>query len=222
MSQRKLTPELLDHLPPDDPGAVGSRRDLARINWIMRSHAIMARALSAYPPPTILADLGGGDGLFLLGVARRMANRWPYVRAVIADRQDIVPDETRAAFPALGWTCETLKGDIFDTLPQLKPDILIANLFLHHFEDDALARLFAAIAPQAKAFIACEPRRNSFALAASRLVGVIGCNAVSRHDAVVSVEAGFKGRDLSALWPEGWKTREQIALPFTHLFAAHV
>lgn len=34
-TMRKLTPELLDHLPHDDPSALRSRRDLLRINLFM-------------------------------------------------------------------------------------------------------------------------------------------------------------------------------------------
>lgn len=216
--QRIVTPELLDHLPPDDPSAIASRRDLARINGLMRQQAIMVRALKAFPAPALLVDLGGGDGRFLLGVARRL--HWPNIRAAIADRQAIVTDQTRADFARLGWDCQSVTGDIFDTLPQLKPGIVIANLFLHHFADAELARLLALVAAQAKGFVACEPRRNRIALAASRLVGAIGANSVTRHDAVASVKAGFNDRELSALWP-GWKTAEHFAWPFTHLFAAH-
>ena len=39
---RIVQPELLDELPPDDPRAMRSRRDLRRINAWMRNHAIMA------------------------------------------------------------------------------------------------------------------------------------------------------------------------------------
>ncbi|HEY0266204.1 MAG TPA: hypothetical protein VGC16_05585, partial [Rhizomicrobium sp.] len=95
---RILVPELLDQLPPDDPRAIVSRRDLARINRAMRQPAIMAQALGQFPAPAILADLGGGDGTFLLHVARRLAKRWPGVRAVILYRQDIVGAQTRAGF----------------------------------------------------------------------------------------------------------------------------
>jgi hypothetical protein len=50
----------------------------------------------------------------------------------------------------------------------------------------------------------------------------IGCNDVSRHDAVVSVRAGFSDRELSELWPADrrWSLHEHAALPFTHCFAA--
>ena len=63
---RVLTPEILDFLAPDDPGAIRSRRDLARVNGVMRQGAIMAKALAGFAAPRLLADLGGGDGRFLL------------------------------------------------------------------------------------------------------------------------------------------------------------
>jgi hypothetical protein len=220
-AQRLLTPEILDFLSPDDPRALRSRCDLTRINWVMRQGAIMAKTLKAFPAPRLLADLGGGDGRFLLGVAKRLG--WRNVRAVTLDRQDIVSAQTRAGFEALGWSCEVLRGDIFETLPQLSPDIVTANLFLHHLGDAALVSLLALVASRAKGFAACEPRRSAFALLGSQLVGAIGANDVTRHDAVASVRAGFAGKELSALWPKDdrWILNEHGAFPFTHVFAAH-
>ena len=216
---RVLVPELLDSLPAGDASAIRSRRDLARINAVMRQSAIMARALAACPPPKILADLGSGDGRFLLSVARRMARRWPGVTALVCDRQDIVSDATRAAFVKLGWRCEVRQDDIFTTLPQA--DIVTANLFLHHFDDTALQRLLAAAANSTRDFVACEPRRNTFALLGAHMVWALGANHVPRHDAVASVRAGFTGRELSALWPQGWRCTERAAFPFSHVFTAH-
>ena len=215
---RALTPELLDDLPAADPRAIRSRRDLVLVNRIMRQPAIMARALRSFPPPRRLADLGGGDGRFLLSVARRLAKRWPQVQVLICDRQHIDAPEPRPAFRSLGWRCETQAGDVFDHLPQA--DIITANLFLHHFDDAALTRLLARIAAHSSHFVACEPRREWFARAAAHLVGLLGCNDVTRHDAVVCVQAGFSGRELSACWPPGWRLEERAAYPFTHLFVA--
>jgi hypothetical protein len=217
---RALTPELLDILPANDPRAIRSRRDLVLINRIMRQSAIMARALRDFPPPRTLADLGGGDGRFLLAVARRLAKRWPNVHVLICDRQNIVSPETRAAFRVLGWRCENRGGDVFQTLPQA--DIITANLFLHHFDDAALTRLLTQVAARTSHFAACEPRRGWFALAAAHLVGLLGCNDVTRHDAVVSVEAGFRDRELSKHWPQNghWSLDERSAFPFTHVLRA--
>ena len=219
---RVLVPELLDSLAADDPRAMRSRRDLVRINAVMMQHRIMARALAGLPCPRLLADLGGGDGRFLLGVARRLKS-WQGVRAVILDRQAIVSPNTRDAFQALGWSCEVMQGDIFETLPHLSPDIVTANLFLHHLENVELIQLLGSVAGRAPGFVACEPRRSAFALLGARLVGVLGANQVTRHDAVASVRAGFRGSDLSALWPssKSWSLQERGILPFSHGFSAH-
>ena len=219
---RALEPELLDLLAPDDPRARASRRDLVRINFVMRQQTIMAgllRRLAA--PPRRLADLGSGDGRFLLGVARRMAAHWPGVTALLVDRQDIVSPQTRAGFAALGWQCESVAADIFEALPRLDAEIITANLFLHHLEEVALARLLTLASEKARGFVACEPRRSRSALLASRMVFALACNHVTRHDAVASVRAGFDGRELRRLWPgKGWRLREGLALPFTHFFSA--
>jgi SAM-dependent methyltransferase len=218
---RTLEPEILDLLAADDPRARASRRDLARINFIMRQQTIMANQLRALAPPRRLADLGSGDGRFLLGVARRMAAHWPQVTVLIVDRQDIVSAQTRAGFAALGWKCASVTGDIFAVLPHLDAEIITANLFLHHLDDAALRQLLSLVAQRARGFVACEPRRSLPALLASRMVFALACNDVTRHDAVASVRAGFVGRELSQRWPAaGWQTREGLALPFTHFFLA--
>lgn len=218
---RVLVPELLDELAPDDPRAVRSRRDLVRINKVMLQGHIMARALVGLPPPRLLADLGGGDGRFLLGVARRM-KQWRNVKALVLDRQAIVSPETQQAFARLGWSCEVMQGDILDTLPQIAPDIVTANLFLHHLADMELRNLLELVASRSQGFVACEPQRTGLARLGARLVFLLGANDITRHDAVASVRAGFADKELSFLWPKQWNwiLAERGRLPFTHLFVA--
>lgn len=219
--KRIQVPELLDSLAVDDPRAVRSRRDLVRINAVMGQARIMAKALAGFPPPRLMVDMGGGDGRYLLGVARRL-KQWRDVRAVILDRQAIVARDTQTAFEEMGWSCEVLQGDIFQTLPRLSPDLVTANLFLHHLQDAALGRLLGLVAARTRGFVACEPRRSSLALLGARLVFVLGANDVTRHDALASVRAGFRDRELSSLWPRswGWNLAERDVFPFTHLFVA--
>lgn len=225
---RRLEPEWLDELPAGDPRAIRSRRDLKRINAVMLQTFIMARLLKTHwadAPPKKVVELGAGDGTFMLALGRRMASRWPRVNVILVDRQNIVTDQTREGFRALQWPVETVSADVFDFLDGQKhneADVVTANLFLHHFSARDLIRLFAHGARFASALVACEPRRSASALLASRLVIAIGCNDVSRHDAVASVHAGFSGTELSPLWPKeaGWILHEHAALPFTHCFVA--
>lgn len=228
LAARQVQREWLDELPADDPRAVRSRRDLVRINTWMMQPGIMARALlkhSAPAAPRHILDLGSGDGTFMLRVATLLARRWHNIAVTMIDQQDIVSPATRAGFEAVGWRSKTITGDLFRALEEGRlpdADIITANLFLHHFTRPQLANLLTRLAPLAPLFVACEPRRAALPLMASRLLWVIGCNDVSRHDAVVSVEAGFNGSELSALWPDQprWHLEEHPARLFTHYFAA--
>ena len=224
---RLVEPELLDALPQDDPRARQSRRDLRRVNALMQQARIMTSLLSrhAAAAPRRILELGGGDGTFMLRVAGQLAARWRSVSVALLDRQSLVGAETRASFRALGWAIEPVNADVFEYLggaPGQGVDIVVANLFLHHFRADALARLMAQAARRAPLFVACEPRRGLVALSASRMLWALGCNDVSRHDARASVVAGFRDRELSALWPRDgdWALHEHAAGPFTHCFVA--
>jgi hypothetical protein len=222
--KRIVQPELLDALPPADPRAMHSRRDLRRINAWMRNHSIMADALknnlNGHAPKQI-TELGAGDGNFLLLVAQKLSPRRPNANASLLDRQKNVPAETLAAFSKLGWRAEAVVSDVF-SWPQTSEEIVIANLFLHHFAEAQLAELFFTVARRARLFIAVEPRRAPLPLFFSRLLWAIGCNDVTQHDATISVRAGFFGDELSALWPDkqNWRLTERRAGLFSHLFVA--
>jgi len=223
---RLVQPELLDELPPGDPRARWSRRDLRRVNAWMRNHAIMAKALQTAvngQVPKQITDLGAGDGYFLARVAKKISPRWPGVNVTLLDNQKIMGLQTLASFTPLGWHAEAVAADVFDWLPAAAGlDVVVANLFLHHFEDAQLVELFRVIANRARLFVAIEPRRAPWPLFCCRLLWAIGCNAVTRHDATVSVRAGFSGRELSELWPvaNDWQLTERRTGFFSHLFVA--
>jgi SAM-dependent methyltransferase len=217
---RVLHPEWLDVLPPQDARARRSRAELGRINRLMGNARCIARML----PSSIarIADLGAGDGRLLAEVARR--SRLTGVHATLIDRVATLHPEALEKLARLQWTAAQALEDAHDFLsrPGAPFDAIVANLFLHHFEDAPLRRLLAHAARRAPLFIACEPRRSPLALHASRLLGLAGCSAVTRHDATVSVRAGFRGRELSGLWPdrERWHTTGGPAGAFGHLFVA--
>lgn len=199
--------------------------------------------------PLRVLELGAGDGSLMLGVARVLAPAWPAVELTLLDRQRLVDDATLKAYAALRWNAVVQVADVLDWAAAgagrvagqageaggagadgpghdggaARWDLILANLFLHHFEGDRLAVLLAAIAGRSERFFACEPRRARLAWAGSHLIGALGVNAVTREDAVLSVHAGFRDRELSALWPGDtarWQVREVPAGLFSHCFLA--
>lgn len=223
---RIVQPELLDELPPDDPRARWSRCDLRRVNAWMRNHVIMAKALQTAATgqaPRQIVEFGAGDGNLLLRVARKLSPRWQDTKTILLDRQKNVATQTLAAFAPLGWHVEAVEADVFDWLSAAAElDIVIANLFLHHLTDAKLKELFRAVAKRARFLVAIEPHRGSWPLFCCRLIWAIGCNSVTRHDALVSVRAGFLDNELSTLWPSdpGWHLTERRSGSFSHLFVA--
>ena len=239
---RTVLPEVLDGLAADDLDAQRSRRDLQRVHRAMGTRATLLRALralplararSASPVPLRVLELGAGDGSLLLGVARSLQGEWPAVAVTLLDRLPLLTAATAAQYALAGWTATAEVDDALDwarranderssgqTAPRF--DLIVANLFLHHFKGAELALLLAAVAGNSEHFVACEPRRAWLAWAGSHLVGALGANAVTRGDAVLSVHAGFRDRELQESWQAqtGWHLSETGAGLFSHCFVA--
>ncbi len=237
---RIVRAETLDGLAEGDPVAMRSRRDLQRVHRFMGTRSIVLRALRGWPmlhdaaKPLRVLELGAGDGSLMLGVARVLAPDWPRVELTLLDRQALITPTTIEQYAQVGWSATSRTVDVLDWAAEpAEPlpiggqaehwDVIIANLFLHHFEGRQLATLLRAIAARCDHFFACEPRRARFALAGSHLIGAIGANAVTRQDAVLSVHAGFQGAELSSQWPAwdgSWKVQEHAAGLFSHCLLA--
>jgi hypothetical protein len=235
LAHRRVEAEILDELAPGDERARRSRRDLQRVHRAMGSVSVLRKALArlnlARPPRTVV-ELGAGDGTLLLRLGRALTPRWPNVELALLDRHDIVAPATLAGYAELGWRVSVVCEDAIEWAQRAERppiDLCIATLFLHHFDDATLHALLAGIKSRCRAFIADEPRRNRFAHVGSRLIGLLGTNAVTRNDAVASVAAGFTAHELSQLWsddPRGlardepWWVDEFHAPPFSHCFVA--
>ena len=231
---RKVSSETLDNLPENDPDAIRSRLDLRRVHSFMRTRSILLDALGRIPSlstPFRILELGAGDGTLMLSVAKRITNSkaWPELHLTLLDRQNLVSEQTLQGYRELGWHAEVMSLDVLDWInsnQETKWDLVLANLFIHHFEGGQLSALINTIAARSNTFIACEPRRAWLPLMGSHLIGLIGANAVTREDAVLSVHAGFRDQELSALWPlwpqaqSGWQLTEYAAGLFSHCLIA--
>jgi hypothetical protein len=225
---RVVEREWLDELPADDPRARQSRHDIQRINLLSGHDRIIARALAEAfddDAPENIVDLGAGNGRLLLSVVRRLSKRWKNVSVTLVDRVNGFDPQIREEFSKLGWRAEIEVVDALTWLRSMeekKGGAVVANHFFHQIEDADLAEAFQLLESSARTVIAAEPRRGPWPLLCSKLVWLVGSAPVTRYDAPISVRAGFRGRELSALWPD--KTNSQLverpAGWFSHLFVA--
>ncbi|MDB4408919.1 hypothetical protein N9165_02535 [Akkermansiaceae bacterium] len=192
--KRIVEPEILDDLPGDDSRAVQSRRELRLINFLMGNERWVLRQLKKLNHKKMI-ELGAGDG----SLTRNLAKKGEVTGL------DFQP-------APLGLGANWKAGDLFQSLPTVSGETVIANLILHHFEDNQLRKL-GVLLENRKRLIIVEPWRSQLALAEGRLLYPV-VNDVTRHDMMISIRAGFLPGELPALLdPEGrWNWKEEVSL----------
>ena len=210
--QRRVEPELLDALPTDDPSAQRSRRELRLINAIMGNHCWLAREMRrSVRPGWRVLELGAGEGTF---GARLVSSGICEPRQLTGIDLALRP----AAWPAgAAW----MQGDVFaGALPEA--EIVVANLFLHHFDPEALAQLGARLPAKCRILLASEPARRRLHLAQGVLLSIFALlSRVTRHDMGISIRAGFLGDELPrALGIGGWKCETSTTFVGAHRLRA--
>ncbi len=188
--KRIVAPEILDELPGDDPRALRSRKDLRMINFLMGNERWIIKQLEEEEGSVL--ELGAGTG--------ELASQLDQVTGLDFQNQ---PD---------GFQGKWITGNLFETFPEAEGEVVVANLILHHFDDDALGRLGELIQTRKK-LVAVEPWRSRISLAEGALLWPL-INEVTRHDMMVSIRAGFRRGELKQLLQMGddWVMQEEVSL----------
>ena len=183
MKSRKLTEEILDHLAHDDPKAIRSRRDLRRINCFMGNEPWI---LENIPRSTSsITEIGAGDGMLMTRISRHFLK-------ISLTARDLAPRPSN-----LPQQVEWIRGDIFKIEPSRCGGTLIANLILHHFNEEQL-RLLAPWIRSFDTLIFSEPLRSHIPQFMGKLAYPF-ISPVTRHDMRVSIEAGFRIGELAEI-----------------------
>lgn len=204
---RVLVDELLDDLPPEDPSALRSRKDLVGLNALMGNFRWVEGRIVRYgrrkgqtpSDPLRIVEIGAGEGR----LSRRLARRFSGAEILGIDRVPAPPN----APTALSWKQE----DLFRALPDCQGDVLVGVMILHHFEVHELAALRDVWA-NFRLLCFAEPWRSSWTLGLAGLAAP-WVGAVTRHDMPASIRAGFVPGELSKyLNLTGWTVRETADL----------
>ncbi|MES2597954.1 MAG: class I SAM-dependent methyltransferase [Verrucomicrobiota bacterium] len=187
MRTRVLQQELLETYPDDHPDAICGREDLLLVNAVMGNHRWIERMLRQHHQPGWkITEIGAGDG----ALSRR------FLESDICGASSLHAFDLAARPPAwpgeAGWT----QGDLFQQ-PLPDSEVLIANLFLHHFTDEQLSLLGSRISPRTRLILAAEPERRWI----HTMMGRIFCwlaelHPITQFDMQVSIRAGFRDDEL--------------------------
>jgi hypothetical protein len=196
MNERHLEPEWLDHLPPADPAAVRSRADLRRINFLMGNERWILRSLARFPAVVArgIHEWGAGDG----ALVEKIARKFPHAEITA---HDLAPRPRFAN--EIDGQIDWRQGDLF-AAPPSAGGVLVANLFLHHFDDGMLHELGRRCEGH-DVLLFNEPDRARLPLMLGALLHPL-VNHVTRHDMRVSILAGFRAGEIQ--WAMGLKAGE--------------
>lgn len=182
-----MKPEILDYLPAHDREARRSRRDLRRINFLMGNERWICRAIGKFPEAVArgIVELGAGDGR----LAGKLARVFPNTQVTACD---LAPRPADLAARVI-WK----QGDVLADDNPLSGGVLLANLFLHHFEDETMIEL-GRICSGFEVVVFNEPNRAMLPHMLGTAIWPM-INRVTRHDMHVSIFAGFSAGELPEL-----------------------
>jgi hypothetical protein len=183
---RKIEPEILDSLGFDDPEAQKNRRDLRRINRLFRSFPWILSRLrkhrTEFTSTSPLLEIGSGEGDL---------SRYLEKAGFQVDGLDRVPAPGDWLHDREWWQRDLMTFEHWG-----RYSVLVGNLILHQFHPEQLRHLGSQW-NEMRLLVFHEPLRSRFhRMAYSGLSVVMGMNHVSRHDGKVSIEAGFRDREL--------------------------
>lgn len=196
-----MTKEILDYLPHDDPDAIASRKDLLWLNHVFGNFRWICRMLHDAGISSVV-ELGAGDAQL---ACRAVKHHPDLIWTVI----DLAPRP-----PGLPESIVWRQGDLFEQLPLVDGEALVANLFLHHLDSAQLCELGQQL-HRFRTVISSEPTRHWVYHLGGYALRIFKLNKVIQHDLHVSIDAGFLGSELPKLleldsghWT--WKLRQTV------------
>ncbi|MEX1117197.1 MAG: class I SAM-dependent methyltransferase [Terrimicrobiaceae bacterium] len=197
LASRVIVPEILDGLPPEDPEARRSRKDLQFLDWFLGNSAwIEKRLRTSCLESHSVVELGAGEG----HLSRRLARVVDDVTGLDFAPSPLDPPE------GLRW----ISGDFFESLPACSAMAVVGALILHHFDEPGLKKLGALLGHR-HLMLFVEPLRTQTSLGLCMpLLPFVG--RVTRHDMRASIRAGFLPGELGPLLGLGraWTISETV------------
>jgi 2-polyprenyl-3-methyl-5-hydroxy-6-metoxy-1,4-benzoquinol methylase len=204
MSERVMTPELMDSEETDLDTFRACLVDLARVNQLTLAYrptlTFLNRLLNSGHLPrdraVVIVDIGSGYGDMLRKVDRWAARRGIKVKLI---GLDLNPWSARSAAEVtpkdrpIRW----LTANVFDFRPEERVDVIMSSLFTHHLDNAALVRFVAWMEANAgTAWFVNDLHRHPLPYHVFRFLSrALRFHDFVQHDGPISIARAFNAAD---------------------------
>ncbi|NDP27286.1 MAG: methyltransferase domain-containing protein [Flavobacterium sp.] len=197
-------PEIMDNFAMEGEILREALDKIAQINQLLGGNQLTLRGveelIQKIPKTTeiTIVDIGCGNGDMLRALADfGIRNQFSF-RLIGIDANNFTINHARtlsADYSNISYRCE----DVFDkAFTELKYDIVVCTLTLHHFKEDEILQLMTIFNTNSSVGIVINDLQRS-TLAYRLFQGlcfVFGLNSMSRSDGLISILRGFKKKEL--------------------------
>ncbi|MBP4142663.1 methyltransferase domain-containing protein [Flavobacterium sp. P4023] len=197
-------PEIMDDFAMEGEILRDALDKIAKINQLLGGNKLTLQGvqdlLPATPNEIVIVDVGCGNGDMLRTLAEFGLKNNLKFKLIGIDANNFTVSHAKQLsekYPNISYLCQ----DIFSKeFVDVKYDIILCTLTLHHFKDDEIVYLLNTFYTKATIGIVINDLQRS-AIAYRLFQGlcfVFQLNAMSREDGLVSILRGFKKEELVA------------------------
>ncbi|MBF0695675.1 MAG: methyltransferase domain-containing protein [Flavobacterium sp.] len=201
---RSTAPEAMDDFDMEGELLRDALDKIAAINQILGGNRVTLQGVkeligkTSKQTPIHILDLGCGNGDMLRTLADWGKKNGYNFRLTGIDANDFTIEHAQNLSKEYG-NIDYVCADIFEDPDNMRCDIALCTLTLHHFKDDEIIGLVGDLSSRAKMGIVINDlHRNILAYNLFKAVCfTFGLNEVSEKDGLVSILRGFKKKDLT-------------------------
>ena len=201
---RSDEPEIMDDFAMEGEILRDALYKIAKINQLLGGNQLTLQSVQDLivnihkQSEIVIADIGCGNGDMLRTLSNFGLKNNLNFRLIGIDANNFTIKHAQSLsenYPNIKYRCE----DVFEkNFADLKYDIVLCTLTLHHFKDDEIIQLMSVFNANSRVGIVINDLHRS--AIAYRLFQVLcfvfQLNAISREDGLVSILRGFKKEDL--------------------------
>jgi SAM-dependent methyltransferase len=203
---RNRNPEIMDDFALEGEALKLALDKIAQINQLLGGNRLTLKGVikllkkESHSGPVTIVDFGCGNGDMLRKLADFGFQNNLNLELIGVDANAFTVNyaiDLSRNYPNIKYRCEDMFSQFFN---ELKFDIALCTLTLHHFENDKIIELLSLFNKNSKlGFVVNDLHRNPIAYRLFQALCFISrMNKMSRNDGLISILKGFKKEELIA------------------------